>query len=500
MYKKFFILVSSILFLLLTLNFSDYIPWYKDAIFYEVFIRSFADGNGDGIGDLKGLMEKLDYLNDGDPNTENDLGINAFWLMPIFPSSSYHGYDVLDYYNINPLYGDMEDFEKFLEEAKRRGIKIILDLVLNHTSSLHPWFISASSSNISPYRNFYFFSLQLPEENSQFWHKKDSEYYYGFFWSGMPDLNYDEKRVREEVKKIVKFWLDKGVDGFRLDAVKHIYDDHDKNISWWKEFYDYVKSIKKDVYLVGEVWDNEYIIAKYYECLPSNFNFPLAQRILTTVSMEFDLGLINYLLEERKLFSEYNPDFADAIFLTNHDQNRVMSILGGNKDKAILSASIYLTLPGIPFIYYGEEIGMSGAKPDEHIREPFEWKKDLKGDYQTSWIKSFYAKPYDGISVEEQDLDENSILNQYRKLINIRLKFKALSYGDLERIETRDRKILAYIRKFGEEKILIVHNLSKANINFSYLLPKVFKVLYSRNSKINKDINLGPFSTIIIKI
>ncbi|MCX7942150.1 MAG: alpha-amylase family glycosyl hydrolase [Dictyoglomaceae bacterium] len=500
MFKKFRILIILIFLILLTLNFSNDIPWHKNLVFYEIFIRSFADSNGDGIGDLRGLVEKLDYLNDGDPRTEKDLGINAIWLMPLFPSSSYHGYDVTDYYNINPDYGSMEDFENLLKETHKRGIKVILDLVLNHTSSLHPWFKSASSSESSPFRNFYLWSSQLPQANSRFWHKAFTGYYYGIFSSEMPDLNYDNAKVREEVKKIAKFWLDKGVDGFRLDAVKYVYEEHEKNISFWKEFYNYVKSIKKDIFLVGEVWDNEYIIAKYYESLPSNFNFPLAQRIISTVSMERDLGLVNYLLEERKLFSEYNPNFSDAIFLTNHDQTRIMSLLGGNKDKVVLSASIYLTLPGIPFIYYGEEIGMSGAKPDEHIREPFEWSKDLKGNYQTRWLKTIYAKPNDGISVEEQDSNKNSILNHYRKLINLRLKYKALSQGDIEKVETKNPTILAYIRKSNKERILIIHNLTKIENKFSYPLTKNSKILYSRNSKIDKNIILGPFSSIIIKI
>ncbi|PMQ01405.1 MAG: alpha-amylase [Dictyoglomus sp. NZ13-RE01] len=500
MYKKGILLVIFFLFLLIPFAHSESTYWYKDAVFYEVFVRSFADSDGDGIGDLRGLMEKLDYLNDGNPNTTKDLGVNALWLMPIFLSPSYHGYDVVDYYDIDPNYGDMKDFEEFLAEAHKRGIKVILDLVLNHTSSLHPWFKSASSSFLSPYRNFYLWSTEPPKNNPQFWHKTNTGYYYGFFWSGMPDLNYDEPRVREEVKKIAKFWLEKGVDGFRLDAAKHIYDDHDKNVAWWKEFYDYVKSIKKDVYLVGEVWDSQEVIAKYYYGLPSNFNFPLAQRIISSVSSQYNLNLVDFLLDERSLFSQYNPDFADAIFLTNHDQNRVMSVFGGSIDKAILSASIYLTFPGTPFIYYGEEIGMSGAKPDEHIREPFEWTSNLKGDYQTMWIKPIYAKPNDGISVEEEDLDENSILNHYRRLVNLRLKYKALSYGDIEKVDTKDSTLLAYIRKVGEEKILIIHNLNRVKNNFSYPLPKNYQVLYSRNSKVDKDIILGPFSSIIIKI
>jgi len=496
------IFISILLIILFPLYAStENIPWYKDAVFYEIFVRSFADSDGDKVGDLIGLTQKINYLNTGSKESENDLKIDAIWLMPIFSSVSYHGYDVTDYYDINPEYGILEDFENFISEAHKRGIKVILDLVVNHTSSKHPWFISASSSYTSPYRDYYVWSTQKPDKGPvNLWYQKPTGYYYALFWSEMPDLNFDNPKVREEVKKIAKFWIEKGVDGFRLDAAKHIYDENYKNISWWQEFYSYLRGIKPDIYLVGEVWDNEFTIAEYYKGLPSNFNFPLSDKIISSVANQKDLGIVEFINYERDLFRENNSDFADAIFLRNHDQNRVKTGFGGNIDKAILAASIYLTLPGTPFIYYGEEIGMEGAKPDEYIREPFKWTDNMKSPEQTYWIKPFYNLPNNGTSVETLDKDPKSILNQYRKLIRSRINHKALALGDIEKVKTKDNSTLAYIRYYGDEKILVIHNLNRVQNTFS-LKDNVQEIIYLRNVILNEnELILGAFSTAIVKI
>jgi glycosidase len=208
-------------------------PWWNDTVFYEVFLRSFYDSNGDGIGDINGLIEKLDYLNDGDPKTKTDLGITGIWLMPIFPSPSYHGYDVKDYYEINPDYGTMEDFNRLLEEAHLRGIRIVIDFVINHTSTEHPWFIEARKGEDSLYRNLYIWSEQKPDYlgpwGQPVWHANyDQTYYYGVFWSGMPDLNFENQEVTNEINRIAAFWLeDIGVDGFRVDGARHLIEDGD---------------------------------------------------------------------------------------------------------------------------------------------------------------------------------------------------------------------------------------------------------------------------------
>ncbi|MGB9787487.1 MAG: alpha-amylase family glycosyl hydrolase [Dictyoglomus turgidum] len=498
MRKKFFIKKAFVLIFIL-LIFITYIhgynePWYKDSIFYEVFVRSFADSDEDKVGDINGLIEKLDYF--------KNLNINALWLMPIFPSISYHGYDVTDYYDIHPAYGTLEDFENLVKKAHEKNIKIILDLVINHTSSRHPWFVSATSSYTSPYRDYYIWSPKKPDKNPNLWYQKPTGYYYALFWSEMPDLNFDNPKVREEVKKIAKFWIEKGVDGFRLDAVKHIYDDDYKNIQWWKEFYSYLKGIKPDIYLVGEVWDNEYKIAEYYKGLPSNFNFPLADKIINSVANQRDLGLIEFLQFERELFKESNPNFIDAIFLRNHDQVRVRTSFGGSIDKSILAGSIYLTLPGTPFIYYGEEIGMEGAKPDEYIREPFKWTDDMKSKYQTYWIIPRYNFIGNGIAFDTEEKDPNSIYNHYKRILELRSKYKALSLGSIERIETQDKSILAYKRELNNEGLIVIHNLNRVETTFNLSFSvKNEDVLYIRNAKLNNNkVILGSYSTVIIKI
>jgi len=489
---KFIIIFSFITLLFLFYAHGYNLPWYKDATFYEIFVRSFADSDGDKVGDLKGLTNKLDYL--------KELNIDGIWLMPIFTSVSYHGYDVIDYYDVHPAYGTMEDFEELIKEAHKKNIKVIIDLVVNHTSSRHPWFISASNSYTSPYRDYYIWSNTKPNYNSNFWYYKNTGYYYAFFWSEMPDLNFDNPKVREEVKKIAKFWLEKGVDGFRLDAVKHIYDDDNKNISWWKEFYDYLKGIKPDVYLVGEVWDNEYVIAEYYKSLPSLFNFPLSDKIMNSVANQRDLGICDFLEMEKEMFKENNSEFTDATFLRNHDQVRVRTSFGGSIDKSLLAGSIYLTLPGTPFIYYGEEIGMEGAKPDEYIREPYKWTDQMNSEEQTYWIKPKYNIPNNGISYATEKVDKNSIFNHYKLLLKLRKDYKALSLGEMKKINLNDKSLLAYLREMDNEKILIIHNLNRIENTIS--LNFTFKnILYSRNANIKDNkIILGPFSSIIIEV
>ncbi len=354
----------------------------KYGIYYEIFVRSFADSDGDGIGDLRGLMGALDYLNDGNDDTDTDLGVNGIYLMPVNVSPSYHKYDVTDYYDIDPEYGTLEDFEHFLGEAHKRGIRVIMDLVINHTSKGHPWFRESSSSEGSPYRDYYNWADDTMEgynvkavlpSGSRLWHSLNESHYYGYFWDGMPDLNYDNPQVRKEVRDIAHFWLNKGVDGFRLDAAMHIYGIYEKpvgtklplkNIEWWSEFRRSAEEVKEDVYLVGEVWDKAYAAAPYYEGFDSLFNFDLGEGIITSLhtgsaAAVSSKGFSQWLYDKYETYRSKKPDFIDAPFLTNHDQDRIMDRLRGNVEKAKLAANIYMTLPGNPYIYYGEEIGMA---------------------------------------------------------------------------------------------------------------------------------------------
>lgn len=438
-------------------------------VIYEIFVRSFYDSNGDGIGDLNGVTEKLDYL--------KKLGVNAVWLMPITDSPSYHGYDVSDYYKVDPDYGTLEDFNRLVEEAHKKGIKIIMDLVINHTSSQHPWFLEANKSKNSRYRNYYIWADNktnlkgLNDQNNRTaWSTKGNGYYFSEFSEDMPDLNYDNKEVREEIKSMAKFWMDQGVDGFRMDAARFIYPQKrtQDTLNWWQEFGDYIRGIKEDVYIVGEIWSDEITISKYLKVLNSAFNFPVAMQTVNAARSGNPAELIRQMENTYNQYQKINGDYVDTPFLTNHDQNRVMSELMDNA-KARSAAAIYLTLPGNPVIYYGEEIGMKGKKPDEAIREPFKWyEADGKG--QTTWRKMTFNSSKDVLSVEEQEKDNNSLLNYYRDMIRFRLSSPVLSKGDIHIINDVN-KVLAYTRSYKGVTNLIVHNLKGEEISVEFNLP-----------------------------
>lgn len=465
---------------------ADAVDPQPSTVFYEVFVRSFADSNGDGIGDFKGLTRKLDYLNDGNPDTDSDLGIGGIWLMPINPSPSYHGYDVTDYREINPDYGTLDDFREFLNEAHKRGIKVIMDLVVNHTSKEHPWFKDAAADKSSSYRDWYIWAEDSGRATSGSsaagsgnpWHSVRGDHYLGIFWEGMPDLNFDNPDVRKEMTETGQFWLEQGVDGFRLDAAKHIYEDlqtdksqatTDKNVAWWQEFRSGLKEVKPDAYLVGEVWDpSAALIASYLEgALDSGFNFSLAETILSSVKNEKDANIPFTLERSYKLYGEKSGgNFVDATFLTNHDQNRVMTQLEGDLPHAKMAASVLLTLPGNPFIYYGEEIGMYGAKPDELIREPMRWTQD-DTEGQTTWEIAKNNAGKKGLSVKEQTGDPASLLSHYRKLIQIRNEIPALKDGAIQEYETDQSGITAFVRVTEDQAVLVVHNLTGGKLTFT---------------------------------
>lgn len=450
-------------------------------VFYEIFVRSFYDSDGDGIGDLKGVIQKLDYLNDGNPETKDDLGVTGIWLMPVHPSPSYHGYDVTDYRAIHPDYGTMEDFRTLMEEADKRGIKVIMDLVVNHTSSEHPWFKEAAADNQAEKRDWYIWAEEQGKEpagssaagSGNPWHEKNGAHYMGTFWGGMPDLNFDNPEVREEMKAAGKFWLEQGASGFRIDAAKHIYEDltsdkseetAKKNVAWWQEFRTAMNEVNPDAYIVGEVWDNAAsAIAPYLDnAFDSGFNFGLGENIISAVRSGRDNNLAFTLERTYGLFSKVSGGrFEDAVFLTNHDQNRVMTQLAGNADQAKMAAAILLTMPGNPFIYYGEEIGMQGGKPDEQIREPMIWSNTGSDKGQTTWEPLKYNAGDRIQGVEQQMKDPDSLLSRYRTLIAWRNDMPALRDGTIESYKTGSEQVMAYVRRTKDAQALVVHNLSE---------------------------------------
>ncbi|MNO40541.1 Alpha-amylase precursor [compost metagenome] len=452
----------------------------SNGVFYEIFVRSFYDSDGDGIGDFKGLTQKLDYLNDGDPNTTEDLGIGGIWLMPINPSPSYHGYDVTDYRSINPDYGTMEDFKEFLDEAHKRGIKVVMDLVINHSSSEHPWFLDASTNKDSKYRSFYTWAEDQnitvggtsAAGSGNPWHLLNGSHYLGAFSPYMPDLNLDNTEVRDELKDIGRFWLDLGLDGFRLDAAKHIYENlltdksqetTDKNVEWWQDFRKSLHETHPNAYLVGEIWDPSAALLSFYlnDALDSTFNFGMSSTLIQAAKSERDNNIAFSLERTFALYSQAsNGKFVDAPFLTNHDLVRIMTQLDGDTNHAKMAASLLLTIPGNPFIYYGDEIGMLGAKPDESIREPMQWYKGGSGKGQTTWELTTFNTGQPGSSVEEQTADPNSLLSHYRTIISFRNAIPALKDGDIRKYSSGVKEVATFVRLTNEQRVLVAHNLS----------------------------------------
>ncbi|MCF8302525.1 MAG: T9SS type A sorting domain-containing protein [Bacteroidales bacterium] len=444
------------------------LDWWNKTVFYEIFVRSFYDSDGDGIGDFNGLTQKLDYLNDGDPETTGDLGIKGIWLMPVNPSPTYHGYDVTDYTAINPDYGTMEDFQNFLDAAHERGIKVIIDYVMNHSSSEHPWFINSQDPG-SEYRDYYRWSETDPGHigpwGQQVWHYHNSGYYYGLFWGGMPDLNYNTQQVKDSMFNYADYWLnDVGVDGYRLDAIKFIYEDGSnlvdlpETFQFWKDFNQHIKTGAPDSYTIGEAWTNTGGVINYVEDdkLDMCFEFDLAGSILDAANN----GTTGNLRGKMEQVYDVYPYLQWGTFLTNHDMNRVFEVLGQDEEKNKLAASIYLTLPGVPFIYYGEEIGMLGTKPDPDIRRPMQWTPGENAGFTTGtpWHQINYN--FEDYNVETESQDSASLLNRYKKMIRIRNLKPSLQEGDYMETSSSSNAVFSFIRRTAKDTAIVVINTS----------------------------------------
>ncbi len=479
-------------------------------VFYSVFVQSFCDSNGDGIGDIPGLISKLDYL--------QDLGVGGLWLLPVHPSQSYHKYDVSDYRGIHPDYGTLDDYRLLVREAHQRGMVILLDLVINHTSNRHPWFENAASGKRSPFRNYYVWTGDTSQINKDrhHWHqvrgtdgiKKGGDRYYGFFWWEMPDLNFDEPAVRREIISIGNFWLDEiGIDGFRLDAAKYIYpeDQLNKTLAWWNEFRKELSREGKDPWIVGEIWGGTSEVAPYLKNgIDAGFNFELSDTIIASLKSGTDHGILQTWSKSNRQYTLTQPSHDDAIFLTNHDMNRIMTQLDGNMEKAFSAASLLLTLPGNPFIYYGEEIGMLGEKPDEYIREPFLWNLEGSDPGQTTWQKPWKSSSKTVKPLFFQMDDPKSLFNHYRSLAGLRNENTALHKGWTNPILTGNNNVVSFIREAPHERVLVLINLSdqieKTMVPANF---RTEKMLYSTHPVFKRSANeayLQPYSTFIIKV
>lgn len=427
-----------------------------NSVYYEIYVGSFYDSDGDGRGDLLGVVEKLDYI-------QEELGATGIWLMPISPSPSYHKYDVVDYMDIDPQYGTLEDFDTLIEAMDQRNMDLIIDLVLNHSSREHPWFLEAvegmRSGNCTSKCDYYTFSETPQGRYNQI--GKDL-YYESEFSDTMPDLNLDNQEVRGEIEGIAKFWLDRGVKGFRLDATSHFYnDDVEKNVEFIKWFNDYVLSIKEDAYIVGEAWKPQSIIQSMYASQISFFNFPLSQNngmIVKSINSGDGAYLSKYVAQYQRTIREHNEDAIDSIFLSNHDNGRSAGYLT-TLERQKLAASTYLLLPGNVFIYYGEEIGQTGSGKDENKRLPMLW-----GEKQGMTLPPS-GSDYKGtleMNVKDQMKSKESLWNHYKKVIAVRNEYPQISRGVAKSIDLENDDLFA----MELDGIIVVHNFSRNKVSF----------------------------------
>lgn len=440
--------------------------------YYEIFVYSFYDSDGDGIGDLNGVTKKLDYI--------QDMGFNGIWLMPIMPSPTYHKYDTTDYCNIDEQYGTLDDFKKLLEECHKRDIHVIIDFMMNHTSTQHSWFQSATkyleglkknekpSKKACPYYAYYNFVPKNQVKEQTYYQVGSTDWYYeGQFWEGMPDLNLKNKTVQKELEKAAKFWLDLGVDGFRLDGVKYFTNGEESNIKILRWFNDYVKSQKKDAYIVSEVWDNYNVAAEYLKSgIDSTFDFSFGQSTGVIVSMvresqSKDVGqsFANAMLNIQDMTKEVNPKATVAEFLTNHDTGRMANILV-SEEKIKMAYALELFMSGNAFVYYGEEIALTGAGKDENFRSPMYWSATdqtgiTDGPEDMDEIENRFP------SVEEQQADENSILNFIKRCLRLRNENPEIARGEMALIpEVKDEAICAITKEYKGSKLVMLYNMS----------------------------------------
>lgn len=454
--------------------------------YYQVFVYSFCDSNGDGIGDLAGVTSKLDYI--------QDMGFNGIWLSPIMSSDSYHKYSVKDYCAIDEQYGTMQDFEELAAECEKRGIKLLIDLVMNHSSNEHEWFRHASQSlrsdpcgaaedepclndNIcpvhDPYIDYYYFADEKPAGTNT-WYQTGSHWYEAIFSERMPELNLDNTAVRAEFEKIADFWLEKGAGGFRLDAVKEYFSGNpDKNIEVLEWFMQHCKAADPDCYVVGEVWESFTTYTKYYKSgIDSVFGFTMAEedgKIAKTINMSGSANSVKSFTQamvtvEQKLAS-YSETAIDAPFIGNHDTNRGAGIFGYDETKIKAAAGLLLTMSGSPFVYYGDEIGLTGSGRDENKRAPMIW--DSEGTGLTYGPPNMERQENRFADVQTQLSDENSILNYYKRALRIRNENPCIARGTTEVLNVPGQEIAAIRRTWNDESIVIVYNYSDESAAFA---------------------------------
>ena len=488
--------------------------WYKDAVIYQVHVRSFLDSSGDGNGDFRGLAQKLDYL--------QDLGINTLWLMPFFPSPLRDdGYDISDYRTVNPLYGTLDDFKNFLEVAHKRGIRVIIEMVLNHTSDQHPWFQESRSSRSNPRRDWYVWSdtdtkykgtriIFLDTELSNWaWDPVSKQYYWHRFFSHQPDLNWDNPAVREEMWDVMKFWLNMGVDAFRLDAVPYLVEREGTNCENLPETHGVIKDLRARLdreypgrMLLAEAnqWPSD--LRAYFSTgdeFHMAFHFPLMPRMFMGVKLE-DRKPITEILKQTP---EIPENCQWCLFLRNHDEltlemvtdlerdymydeyakekamrlnlgirRRLAPLLDNDRRRIELMNGMLMSMPGTPIIYYGDEIGMGdniNLGDRNGVRTPMQWDGGWNGGFSTADPEALYSPlmlnpvyGFQAVNVQSQKRFDHSLLAWMKRLIKIRKSTAVFGRGSIQFLYPANHRVLAYVRKLGNETILVVNNLSSS--------------------------------------
>ena len=488
--------------------------WYKDAIIYQIHVRSFYDSNADGIGDFQGLAQRLDYV--------QELGANTIWLMPFFPSPLRDdGYDISDYRSVHPSYGTLEDFRTFLSTAHNLGIRVIIEMVLNHTSDQHPWFQESRSSRDNPRRDWYVWSdtdsvyrgtriIFLDTELSNWaWDPVSKQYYWHRFFSHQPDLNWDNPAVREEMWNVMKFWLDMGVDGFRLDAVPYLIEREGTNCENLPETHDIIKELRRKV---DEQYPGSMLLAEANQW-PSDlrpyfgngdefhmaFHFPLMPRMFMGLRLE-DRKPITEILQQTP---DIPPTCQWCLFLRNHDEltlemvtdverdymydtyatdkamrlnlgirRRLAPLLDNDRRRIELMNGMLLSMPGTPIIYYGDEIGMGDniyLGDRNGVRTPMQWSAGWNGGFSTADPERLYSPPilnpvygYPAVNVLSQKRTDHSLFSWMKHIIKVRRSTPVFGSGSIEFLYPANHRVLAYVRKLGKETVLVVNNLSNA--------------------------------------
>ncbi len=458
-------------------------PNDNNRVFYEIFVGSFSDSNGDGIGDLRGIINRMDYLNDGDPSSGRSLGVEGLWLTPIFSSPSYHKYDVTDYYAIDPQFGTEDDLKELLELCHSRDVKVILDLPINHTGRRNEWFKTfleahRQGDTQNPYYNFYTWydgdTASAPAGRT-YGQLSGTHHYYECNFSGdMPELDFDNELVRKTVVEVASYYINLGVDGFRFDAAKYVYfGDHKKSLDFWIWYLDTLRKQKPDLYTVAEVWDSDGITDIYYPAT-NCFNFTISQAsgLIADTAKKGDVNKFTaYIDAYQKRVTAMRNDAAIAPFLTNHDMDRAAGFLTVASGAMQMAANLYILGPGTPFLYYGEELGMrgsrGGANTDANRRLAMLWGD---GDTVADPIGTTYSQSNQiETTARDQMQDPGSLYNYYKKLLMVRRANPEIARGTYTALQIPDSKVGGFVSTYNGSSVLVLHNttISSKTIDLS---------------------------------